>query len=225
MTIDDIESFTYKEAKKRSIETVVIKGHKCMLMNLPTPFGYSILVFNNGKHVYCANDYELHHLHLAKTKGREALRQCYVDQMNEKLYTDEELLQDINSYKEYRAKQHFLRNYRIMQYDHAPAHSISDEEREMYHFFNPVCGCYVKDVAVVKESVKFLKHLDSEFNKLKRNDTTFREMVACELSNHEARITCDATPALEALGLRYSELSDTQKQIVKEELNKQATFF
>lgn len=48
-----------------------------------------------------------------------------------------------------------------------------------------------------------------------------RGMVRKELANHEACITCDYTDALDALGMKYAELTEEKQQIVKEELKRQ----
>ena len=228
MNITNIESLTYEEAKALAIETMRIKEHDCIFAELGDSFGYSILVFKDGMHIYYANDYELHHNWLVKEKGKEALRDFYIKEMQNKLYTDEELLQDIKSYDEYDKKQHFLRNYWIMRYDYLSAFAIGRDNQEKvekgkksYPFFNPISFCYVKDKNIIEIQTKYLKHIEREFKKLKSSNDTFREMIRYELANHEACITCDYTEALNALGMEYGRLTDEQRKIVKEELKKQ----
>lgn len=46
-------------------------------------------------------------------------------------------------------------------------------------------------------------------------------MIAYELANHEACITCDYRGALASLGMRFENLTEEQRRIVKEELKKQ----
>ena len=65
---------------------------------------------------------------------------------------------------------------------------------------------------------KYSSHLEKEYEKLKNNMDEFRKMIKYELENHEACITGSATPTLEALGLKYEDLSEEQKKIVDEEL-------
>ena len=228
MNITNIESLTYEEAKALAVETMRIKDHDCVFAELGESFGYSILVFKYGMHIYYADDYELHHNWLVKEKGKEALRDFYIKEMQNKLYTDEELLQDIKSYDEYDKKQHFLRNYWIMKYDYLSAFAIGRENQEKvekgkksYPFFNPISFCYVKDKNIIEIQTKYLKHIEKEFKKLKSSNDTFREMIRYELANHEACITCDYTEALNALGMEYGRLTDEQKKIVNEELKKQ----
>lgn len=226
MTINKIEALTYDEAKEIAIEAITIKEHECFFCELGEYFGYSILVFKNKKHIYYANDYELHYAYMVKKDGKATLRQWYIDMMNRKLYTDAELLEDVKTYDEYRKKNHFLRNYWIMRFDYLSMFHIGGEkEYEMkkkeYPYCNPVSFCYVKDKSIVSDSVKYLRHLEADYKRLKDNMDAFREMVCYELANHEACITCDYADALNALGLEYSELTDEKKNIVKEELRKQ----
>lgn len=230
MNIERIESLTYAEASGMALEKLDIKGHDCFICDLGGNFGYSILVFKNGKHIHYANDYELHHRHLVKKSGQEALRDYYIKEMNKKLYTDAELLEEIKTYDEYEKKNHFLRNYYIMRFDHETAFFIgTDTEREKrkqeiekkFPYFNPISFCYVADPEIIATQGKYLAHLQEAYNNLKGNDDTFREMVRKELANHEACITCDYTDALDALGLTFEKLTDEKQKIVKEELQRQ----
>ena len=226
--IDMIRVLTVEEARQMAIETMKIKDHECIFVDFGGYFGYSVLVFKNGKHIHYADDFELHHSHTVKESGKEALKQWYIDTLNRKLYTDVELLEDVKTYDEYEKKNYFLRNYYIMRYDYVSIFGIGeedkkafDEARKTYTIYNPVSFCYVKDENIVKTQSKILKHLEESFEKLKASDETFKEMVSRELANHEACITCDYTDALDALGLRFEELTEVQQEIVKKELNRQ----
>ena len=226
MTIEEIENLTYDEAKEIAIEVMEIKGHECIFAELGKHFGYSVLVFKNEHHIYYANDYELHHD--CKEHGKEGLKELYINEMKNKLYTDDELLKEAQTYREYREKVYFLRNYWIMQYDHVSACYIGKEQKEKiekakknFPFYNHVSFCYVADEKIIETQKKYFEHLQSAYEKLKANDETFREMIYYELANHEACYTWDYSGALESLGLIYDELTETQKKIVKEELKKQ----
>lgn len=228
MNISLIESLSYEEAKNLALEEIEIKGHQVLFADLGDAFGFSALVFYSGRQIHYANDYELHHGRLAKEKGKNALRQFYIEEMNNKLFTDEELLGAVSSYDEYCRKEYFLRNYRIMRYGYLSAFFIGDKEekeldrkRKEYPYYNPVSFCYMRSEEPVKESVRLLAHLKDAFDLLKEDEKVFREMVSRELANHEACITCDYSDALEALGLKFEELTETKQQIVKEELRKQ----
>ena len=228
--IQEIEKLTYDEAAEIALEKLNIKGHDCFLVDFGGYFGYSILVFHSGKHIHYANDYESHRHYLVKESDREALREYYINEMERKLFTDEELLGPIGSYDEYRRKSDFLRNYWIMRYDYKTSFFIgTDKEREAYYndmikqfpYYNPVSFCYVADKNIITQEQQYMKHIQEEYEKLQENDNAFREMVSRELANHEACITCDYTEALSSLGITFDSLSVNRKKIVKEELRKQ----
>lgn len=230
MNIRDIEKLTYGEAKRYALESMTIKDHDCFFVDFGGYFGYSVLVFKNGKHVYHANDYELLHHWLVKEKGRDGLREYYINEMNEKLYTDVEMMEEPTSYDEYEKKNDFLRNYHIMRYDHESIFFIgTDAEREErkkriernYPYYNPVSFCYVAEPEIINIQKKYLEILQNAYERLQNNLEVFREMVRKELANYEACITCDYTDALDALGLTFEELAKDKQKIVKEELKKQ----
>ena len=230
MNIKEIESLTLEEVKNNALEHMEIKEHDCFFVDFDGYFGYSILIFKDGKHIYHANDYELHHRHLVKENGRDALRAYYIKEMNGKLYTDTEMIEEPTSYDEYEKKNHFLRNYYIMRYEHETIFFIgTDKEREKrnrkiekkYPYYNPVSFCYVSDPEIIDTQKKYLKILQNAYKHLQNNLEVFREMVRKELANHEACITCDYTDALDALGLTFEELTEEKQKIVKEEMNRQ----
>lgn len=230
MNIKEIESLTLEEVKNNALEYMEIKEHDCFLIDFGGYFGYSILVFKDGKHIYHVNDYELHHHWIVKEKGRDALREYYIREMNEKLYTDAEMMEEPSSYDEYEKKSYFLRNYYIMRQDYISIFFIgTDAEREArqreieknYPYYNSVSFCYVSDPEIVNTQKKYLAILRNAYKRFQNDSEIFREMVRKELANHEACVTCDYTDALDALGMKYAELTEEKQSIVKEELRKQ----
>ena len=230
MNITEIENLTYEEAAAIALEHLTIKDHDCFFVDFGGYFGYSVLVFKNGKHVYHANDYELHHHWLVKEKGRDGLREYYIKEMNGKLYTDSEMMEEPSSYDEYEKKNHFLRNYYIMRYEHETIFFIgTDAEREErqkriennYPYYNSVSFCYVSDPEIIDIQKKYIRVLKNAYKQFQNDSEIFREMVRKELANHEACITCDYTDALAALNMRFEELTEEKQRIVKEELQNQ----
>ncbi len=226
--VDEIETLTIKEAEQMALETMEIKEHECIFVDFGGSFGYSVLVFKDGKHIHYADDFELHHEYIVKESGKEALKQWYIDALNNKLFTDAELLEEVATYDEYKRKDYFLRNYWIMRYDYVSIFGIGeeaqrafDEARKTYTIYNPVSFCYVVDKSIVDTQEKYLHHLEEVYSRLKDNMETFREMISRELANHEACITYDYTDALDALGMKFEELTEEKQEIVKKELNKQ----
>ena len=229
MNIERIESLTYTEAAGMALEKLNIKGHDCFICDLGGNFGYSILVFKNGKHIYYANDYELHH-NLVEKLGCEALRDLYIKGLENKLFTDEELLKPCKSYDEYKRKSYFVQNYWIIRYDHISifffvtdaerAERIREQEKN-FPYYNPYCFCYVKDESIVSAAGNYFEILKKSYQELQEDLEEFRKMVSYELANHEACITCDYRDALGSLGLKYEELPSDKQKIVKEELRRQ----
>lgn len=222
----DVEHLTYEEAKTIAEEKLEIKGHSCFFVDLGAPFGYSVLVFKDGNHIYYADDFELYHSHFIKEYGRSGLRDYYIKRLNRKLFTEKELLDPVVSYDEYQRKDHFLRNYWIMRYDHASIFAIhekeqKEEEIEKYPYFCQTCFCRVNDPEISKKAAAYAEHLEAEKAKLEKDKGSFRKMIAAELADHEAFITCEYTEALEALGMKYEDLADWQKKVVDDELRKQ----
>lgn len=221
--ITQIESITHAEAEILSEEKIIIKEHECFFVDFGGYFGYSVIVFKDEKHIYYANDYELHHESTAKELGKSGLKKYYIDAMRHKLYTDSELMENISSYDEYREKNYFLRNYWIMRYNHISIFGNPDDPKAKdfktkYPYYNNVCFCYVADNSIVEQANKYLNHLEAELHKIQTEEHTFREMIRYELANHEAGITCDYSDALGALGLTFEELSENQQKIVTNEL-------
>ena len=115
-----------------------------------------------------------------------------------------------------------------MRYDYVSAFAISESDKKAvekgmktHPFFNPVSFCYVKEPHIIEESVKYLSHLEDEFQKLQADPKSFESMVSYEMANHEACYTGSYTDALAALNLNYNDLSDEKKHIVDEELKRQ----
>lgn len=222
-----MKNFSFNEAKAMAQEEIQIKGHDCFLINFNNS-KLSILVYKDGKHIYYVDDFGCLHNHLVKEKGIEALRQYYIDKMNNILFTDEELMDEVASYDEYRRKDHFLRNYWIMRYDYTSIFAISGEDKKkvergkkVHPYYCTTCFCYVGDPAICDQANMYRDHLQKVYEKLLQSDDEFRRIISYELSNHEACITGSADEALDALGLDYETLSNSQKEIVNQELKKQ----
>ena len=225
-TITEIEKrLTYQQVQALAEDTMIIKEHEIFFVNLGDYFGFSALVWKNGKHIYFANLYKLHY---SSAKNHEEMKQRYIISLNRKLFTDAEMMEDVTSYDEYQRKQYYLRNYYIMRFDYLSMFAIGKEQQAKlekrqkdYPYANNISSCYVKDKDIIDTQRKYLYILKTSLQKLIKSEDTFREMVQRELENHEACITCSYTEALDALGLSYDALTMKQKKIVKEELRKQ----
>jgi len=112
--INEIESIPEFQAAEMAEETMIVKDHNVYFVTLEKYFGFSVLVYYNGHHIYYVNDYELHH----KGKTKEELKQIYIKKLNTKLYTESELKAPLKSYADYENRDYFLRNYYGMRYNY-----------------------------------------------------------------------------------------------------------
>lgn len=83
MGIYDIEAMTEQEASNNASEEMSIKGHQIYFVNFGGYFGYSCLVFKNGKQIKYCNDYQLHH----NGKTPEELRAYYIEKQNSQTHS------------------------------------------------------------------------------------------------------------------------------------------
>ena len=188
-TIKDIEALSEDQAKELSEESMVIKGHNIYFIDFPGYFGYSACVFCNGHHIHYANDYELHH----KGRSHEDLKNWYIETMNHKLYTEEELSEPIKSYDDYESKRSFLQNYYGMRGDYISAFMISPSEKEEKAFkrkvekmyFNPVCYAYYDSREFVEKCVKLHVALTAAKNDTLDNFDYWVDAIYTEMCNHE----------------------------------------
>ena len=199
MNIRDIETLTEEQAKEMALETMNIKDHNVYFVNCGNGFDYSVLVFKNGHHIHYANDYKLHH---SKNTSDEELREMYIKSLNHKLYTDEELIEPLKNYDEYRAKSYFLHNYYGMQKPHVSIFHIfhSDEEEKAYD--EQVKDMIYDRVAFArydKKDLDFVKHheelhdiLEQRFSETATNYEYQKSAFRFEMANHEYHINWQA---------------------------------
>ena len=174
-TIRDIENITENKAREMALEHMIIKEHDIYFVDFSDAFGYSCIVFWNGRLIRYAGDYELHH----HNKTHEELKDWYVKCLNNKLYTEKELSEPLADYDDYRRRTYFLHNYYGDREECISSFEIlhNDKERAEYEerikslVFNPVCFGYykseefVKRCGELKEAIEKAKEdMDSDFN-------------------------------------------------------------
>ena len=163
-TINDIEQATEKLVSRIAEEKSTYKGYTVYLADLEGYFGYSILVYKNGKHIYWTNDYELHH----KGKTHEELKSMYLDGLKYKLFTPDDM-NAVTDYDDYERKIRWLMSYYPQEYDYESAFVIQGtkeekqlkellKERKMY--FSAVCCCYFYEEEPAIQATKLRKALD-----------------------------------------------------------------
>ncbi len=219
----DIDNITEKEAATLSTECMVIKGYNVYFVDLPYNFGYSYLVYKNNHHIRFADDFGMHHKYTVEKHGLEYLRNYYIEQLNNKLFTEEEIGQPLRSYDEYEAKRTFLSSYYAMQHDYVSEFRIfrpgtDDEERfdeEVKDLiYNPAGMCYM-----AKELKPFIDHhvelkrtLNAQKADVANNFDYQKNAFMAEMYNHEYNYTFDDEAVLTAFGLPYHRDYPTLEQ-------------
>ena len=204
-TIHDIRALTEPEAATLALETLTIKEHTVYLVDFGGYFGYSCLVFKNGRHIYYANDYALHHKYTKYNDdgttepvepGREELRQRYIDALNFKLWTEEEITGPLKDYDEYRAKGNYLHNSYGMREDHISIFGsfIDDKDAEAARkkqvadmILNPVAFAYypADKKAFVDHHVALHQALEQRAAELEQSYDYMKSAFLYEMYNHE----------------------------------------
>lgn len=191
--IDQIRAISEDEAKRLSSEHMTIKDHDVYFIDFPdSGFGYSAVVFADGRHIYYANDYQLHH----PSMTREELRKWYIEVMNNKLFTEAEICEPISSYEDFKRKSYFLSNYYGMRRDYISVFFIgSDEERKARKKQiedADMIYCSVSLAYYDKSEMDFVKHLGELDKKLherreetENNYSFLKSAFLREMWNHE----------------------------------------
>lgn len=202
-TIKEIEAASEKVIANMAEEKMNVKEHDVYLVDFKGYFGYSAVVFKNGKHIRFANDYQLHHT----GRDKDWLRDWYVKTMNHKLYTEDEM-ETVIDYDDFTAKENYLRNYYPLQRTYISMWFIGDEkEREKRckatekMFFDPVSYAYFYDKDFVLHHQKLFNTLCEARDKNNENLEYWIKAFKHEMYNHEYGIAWDGdTNVLSAFG-------------------------
>lgn len=193
MFIDEIRALDEKAVKTMAKEAIEIKGHMVYLANLGEYFGYSALVFADGRHIYHANDYALHHG--SKKDDFEYLRKWYIESMTEKLFTEDEIKTPSKDYAERQAKESYLHNYYPMKREYQTIFCKPEEAKEWYKrdkesaVYSEIAFAYFKPCDAM-----FVAHLNGLYEAFRACNNPLRDYAHAkeafehEMWNHEYAI-------------------------------------
>jgi len=196
--IRDIESVTEEWCKDIGFDVREIKGHNVYLVDFGGYFKRSLLVFRNGKHIYYANDYELHHPTMAECSDEE-IYGYMLKNMERKLFADDEY-GEITDYDDYDRKAYYLHNYYVMQTERESIFAINptDEEKQAFKektkgwTYDPIGFCYIPDKAFVEKHIELYKELNKAKENVKDNYEYYKSAFLYEMYNHEYGINWQA---------------------------------
>ena len=191
--ITEIENLTEDDARDMAIETMTIKDHNVYFVDFGGYFGYSALVFMDGMHIHYTNDYELHHKYL--NGDRDALRAAYIEKLNRKLFTEQEITSSCATYDEYKAKKEFLHNFYGMRRPHRSIFGIWTAEKEAeFHretadmFYDPIAFAYYDDKSFVEHHVSLYDALEKAWAEHENDFDALKSAFKYEMRNHEYAI-------------------------------------
>lgn len=233
--IKDIETLSEKEAAELANEVMDIKGFNIYFIDFPGYFKYCCLVFKDGHHLYYADEHESTNSHIVEERGRNGLRETYIERLTKKLYTEEEIASPIKSYDEYTKKEYFLRNLYGQMRNGISAFCIlqTKEQEEAFRqsitgkIYDPVCFKYFDPSE--RDFVEHHKELLSQLEGAKASPDNYEywyDAFLYEMYNHEYAYALDGdystltafghiTPCNgNPLGMWFDELgfSDTQRR-------------
>ena len=132
-TIRDIEKLTQGQLESFAEMTHdVIKGHDVYFGEFGR-FGYSAIVCADGAHLKYANEYQLHYPE-SRYPDRGSLHKRFVEVLNGKLFTEDELRETSESFDELTRKRYYLQN-------------IYDDKRENQSIFGDAAEWYEREKA------------------------------------------------------------------------------
>ena len=209
-TIEDIEAMTEQDVQRMALETLTIKGHTVYLVDFGGYFGYSALVFAEGRHIHYADDYSLHHKHTVyeddgtthpSDTSRETLRELYIKGLGNKLFTEEEIAAPLTDYNEYDRKNHYLYNFYGMRREHLSIFGNFNKPgaEEEWHrrkagfpFYDPYAFAYYKDETFVRHHAFLMDELRKAEAAMKDSAEYWEGAFLHEMYNHEYGINWQA---------------------------------
>ena len=198
VTYDELHALPEETAKEYALDTAIVKGFNVYFLNLGNGYGYSYLVYKNGRMIPYAGDMALHH----RDMFRSDLRKLYLEQLSHKLFTEYELVAPLKDYDDYRARIDYLVNHFGYQRDFVsqfytravPAGSQAEKEENerierliVGKTYNPVGHGWYADKDFVRLHVSLCNQVEKRLEEKKAADdydfwfTAFRY----EMANHE----------------------------------------
>lgn len=232
-----IEDMTEEQAAALAEEVIMIKGHTVYLADVGSYYNYSALVFLNGHHVHYADEHELHYHYMDYSQDpprpteptREYLRARYIEKLNGKLFTEEEITGPVKDYDDYQAKDHYLRNYYSMQEDYITIFRINPSKEDEAEFkrrtasmtFSPISFAYFPRAEFVRHQMELHEALEAQYKKAMEAPEQMKDAFLREMFNHEYGINWQADfDVLSAFGqIQYSRGPENEINDYFDQLN------
>lgn len=220
----DACQLTYEQIEEAAIKSINIKGFECFFVNLGQNVGYSMLVFKNKRYIYHANEYQRYGY--CDVTDADQLFDFYVKELNDGLFTDEEMSEISYTRNEYVQKKYFLENYFILQFHRLPTYYdiIPKEIYQMlkiqFPYLCDVCRCYVDSQEIVDQANKYKENLEKSLKNMENNHKLLRRIISEKIQKEDMIKFMSPIMLLSSIGIHYHDLTEDEKKIVHEELRK-----
>lgn len=187
----DIKAVHEDVARNLAVSVEVIKGHTVYFVDFGGYFGYSCLVFKDGRHLYYANDYALHH----PEKSICELHAIYMQELNNVLFEEFEMSQPLADYGEFVRKDRYLRNIYGQMRDSVFIFLIGKDEYQKDKnrmVFDPISYAYYWDADFVRWHKLLHNNLRDAFIATKNDAEFWKGAFYNEMCNHEYGINSQA---------------------------------
>lgn len=219
MTYDEFVELNEEQIAEQADERVDIKGFNVYLGTY-WERGYCAIVIKNGRRIYYADIHQLHYDWFLKEHDVKELRNKYIESLNSKLFTEEELKEPLKTYDEYNRKSYFLHNYYGMQEEYisqffivTPESEAEFKEKTKNMYYNPVCFGYFKNKEFVEKCIQLHVELSKRFTETDNNFEYQKSAFLYEMYNHEYGINWQADyDVISCFGrIKYREDNDINK--------------
>lgn len=185
-TVTDVKNLTEAEVFDLAEELEEIKGYRAYFVDLPGYLGYSCLVYGDGRQITHANDYSVNH---RSTKTNDELKKNYIDSLNKKLFTAEELKAPLKDYAEYRRKCYYIINLLPLRRDSISVFDmeITVADKKKYPVYLPFAFRYYKEADrwTVEKVTELFNALIQRRHEAEQDYGYMKKAFYYELANHE----------------------------------------
>ena len=213
----EAERLTYEEVKEIALDEVEYNGFKAVIYKCFN--GYSEEL-NSNIYYFCKYiDYITYPDYVVNIHGDLAAYKKYVSkQLRIKCFSAKQL-ESVKNYADFSNKNDFIYNILPQLFDSVSIFNMKQGEDKVYKY-KACLTHYYKNKADADYVQNVHDCLHNLYDDMMKDPVKFREAVLREFYNHETPIDWDGmTPALNALGIRFNNLSNEFKAIVIDAYN------
>ncbi len=214
---EQLEQVTEQQAKENATKEIKIKDFNGYFVNTKPYYGLTLFVYKNTHLVYIDEQIQYN-----SKRGQELIN-TMTKRATTKLFSLDELKSELKDYADYYNKMDFLNNYYQKQCEAVSIYNDHEQvEKENWHYASFISFCYYKDEQDYNTLKELYNSIEQQHHEKMTDEAYFRNAIAYELSNCEYIYGGydSLCRALGNLGLAPKTLTEEQKRITQEEINK-----